>query len=131
MVLNFLTGPGATHGWHLDDPPFAVVIFVEAPPPEQGGLLELIPNWEKVCEQLGVPPQTGVNPTVKWCQDQGLVKQFHHIAGDVYVLHAGLALHRVTELIGDNARRVVLNFAYERNPDTTYGNTASILYRDM
>src|SRR5258707_14888378 len=37
QVVNWLEGPGDTHGWHLDDPPLALVTFVEAPTAMQGG----------------------------------------------------------------------------------------------
>jgi hypothetical protein len=45
MVVNRLKGVGQTHGWHLDDPKFALVIVVDTPPRDSGGFVEVIPNW--------------------------------------------------------------------------------------
>ena len=55
MVLNYLAKSGSTHGWHLDDPAYALVIVLEAPPRGEGGLVEIIPNWTSLCRELGVP----------------------------------------------------------------------------
>src|SRR5688572_24083750 len=48
QVINWLEGPGETHGWHLDDPPLALVVFLETPPASEGGALEYINGWRQL-----------------------------------------------------------------------------------
>jgi hypothetical protein len=95
-VLNVLHRPGDTHGAHTDDYPFAVVLFIEAPPePSDGGLLEFRPGQGDLAA-LGGPG----------------TRQVHHRRGDAYLLRSDVTAHRVTPLTRLGTRRTVLNFAY-------------------
>jgi hypothetical protein len=117
MVANIEAGAGATHGWHLDDLAYALVVSLEAPAaPAAGGLVEFIRDWRAVCERLGAPPEVDVGPTVDACRLLGLVRTAYHAAGDAYLLRADCCLHRVTELTTKGARRVVLVLAFDDRP---------------
>jgi len=131
MVINWLEGPGETHGWHLDDPPYALVIFVEAPAPNQGGEAEFITDWHRLCGRLGQDPEGDVTAFVAGCRELGLVHSKTHMAGDAYLLRADRCLHRVAPLTSEGARRVVLNMAFEAKPDIyRRGITAAYLYEN-
>jgi len=130
MVMNYLTKAGETHGWHLDDPAYALVLFLESIPGSYGGLLELIPRWRALCHQMGVGFETNVAPSAERCRAAGLVQVHHHVEGDAYLLRADQCLHRVTELSSGQLRRVVLNFAFEATAHPAYGATADKLYGD-
>lgn len=128
MVCNFLLTDGATHGWHLDDPAYALVFVLAAPAESAGGDLEYIADWSRVCRDSGADPSGDVALTVDRARRLGLVKRRRHRVGDAYLLRADRCLHRVTPLSGSNERRVALNFAYERTTTATYGESATVLY---
>jgi hypothetical protein len=131
MVVNYLTFQGATHGWHLDDPSYALVIITETTEGESGGRLEYIKDWRRICEQRGVSAEESVDDTVGHCRSQQLIRTHRHEAGDAYLLRADQCLHRVTELTSTQGRRVVINIAFEATPNPTYGFTANRLYTDQ
>jgi hypothetical protein len=117
MIATILNAPGNTHGWHLDDPPLALVIFVEAPAVDDGGLVELIRDWPRLCTEIGVDPKGDVNPIVEQCRAAGLIEQKHHSAGDAYLFRADECLHRVTPLLRPGLRRAILNLTFELVPN--------------
>jgi hypothetical protein len=128
MVCNFLLTDLATHGWHLDDPAYALIFVVDAPALGTGGELEYIADWEAVCAELGADPGADVEPVVTRARAAGLVTTMPHRAGDAYLLRADQCLHRVAPLSAPGRRRVALNFAYEATPTATYGDSATLLY---
>lgn len=128
MVCNLLLGERSTHGWHLDDPPFALVLVLEAPEPGQGGDLERIADWAGVCRRLGLDPGGDVTAAVDAASAAGLRTVTRHVAGDAYLLRADRCLHRVAPLRAAGCRRVALNFAYESTSRPTYGRSATTLY---
>lgn len=131
MVINWLEGPGETHGWHLDDPAYAMVIFVEAPEHGQGGEAEFITDWRRLCGRLGENPEVDVEAAVASCRELGLIHSKTHAAGDAYLLRADRALHRVAPITSEGARRVILNLAFEAKPDIyRRGVTAAHLYEN-
>jgi hypothetical protein len=127
MVINFLEKAGGTHGWHVDDPQYALVIILQAPQAAEGGYLEVIPNWVKNCRDLGLDPITDTKKAVDIFYDQGKVKKIYHNTGDCYLLNAGDCLHRVAPITGDT-NRVILNMAFDHRQSIEYGYTADILY---
>ncbi len=127
MVTHYMVGDSAQHGWHTDDPAYGFLIIIDAPPPEQGGLLEMIPRWRDFCEQAGLDPVRNLNPSAERARQAGFVRQRHHATGDAYLFRADLTLHQVTPIIG-NGRRVILNMAYDNTPEPQYGITATRLY---
>lgn len=131
IVINWLEGRGETHGWHLDDPPYALVIFIESPSPGQGGEAELIPGWRRLCGRLGKAEGGDVGAGVAGCRELGLVQSRTHAAGDAYLLRADRCLHRVAPLKAEGTRRVILNFAFEARPAAyRRGVTAAYLYEN-
>ena len=52
MMINYLLEPGDTHGWHVDDPAYALVVVPDAPAAGPGGLLELIAQWAEIRGEL-------------------------------------------------------------------------------
>ncbi|XEC32777.1 hypothetical protein JAO84_17000 [Streptomyces fradiae] len=98
-VLNILHREGDTHGAHTDDYPYALVMFLEAPDtPEEGGLLEYVPDAASLRDL------TAGSASAR--------RTAHHRAGDAYLLRSDTTAHRVTPLTRPEARRTVLNFAY-------------------
>lgn len=130
MVMHFLENVGSTHGWHLDDPPFALVIVLEAPPTIAGGILEFIPRWKEYCTSTQIANCGDLTMTVDRLRRRGLVQQRHHAAGDAYILRADEALHRVTPFRWLIQRRAILNLAFQNTPSAPYGESASLLYDD-
>jgi hypothetical protein len=127
MVANFLSEPGDTHGWHVDDPPYALILFFESPAVGHGGELEFIPSWHRFCVTRSIDPYHAVERSVDLARREGLVEIRHHEGGDAYLLRADKCLHRVTPLTaGDN--RSVINMAFEADLEVDYGETASRLY---
>lgn len=128
MVANFLHNSGDTHGWHLDDPAFALIIFAEAPGEDGGGELEYICNWKDLCRRKGRKPDEDIHDLIEWAGQNGLIDRQAHEAGDAYLLRADHNLHRVTPLTGAGLRRAAVNMAYQSSPATLYGQTANLLY---
>ena len=126
MVINYLNGPGATHGWHLDDPAYALVCVISAPPPEQGGFVEFIPDWTACCQTAAALPEVDVESTI--ARSRAEVRRCVFSSGDIYLMRADRCLHRVAELTAPGARRVALNLAFEQTPSPRYGHTATALY---
>lgn len=128
MVVNFLQEFGATHGWHLDDPPLALVLILEAPPSEYGGLLEYIPGWRAHCDRHGKLQDIDVGPLVDSARQMECVRTVYHAPGDAYLLKASECLHRVTLMHSSRHRRTVINMGFETVDNPRYGNTANLLY---
>lgn len=130
MVANFLQSSGDTHGWHLDDPPYALVIFAESPEPGDGGDVEIIPNWFDLCRRKNRRADEDIADLIAWAEDNNLVERLHHKPGDAYLLRADLNLHRVIPITAEGARRCVINMAFQTTPETKYADTADLLYGD-
>jgi hypothetical protein len=130
MVINYLTGLRSTHGWHLDDPAYALILVFEAPGPQQGGSVELIQDWHEFCRQNGENPDSNVEVGVAKARSQGLIRTEHLVAGESYILRADKCLHRVTEVVGQGGVRSAMNLGFECTPNPAYGHTASALYGD-
>lgn len=128
MVANFLQSSGDTHGWHLDDPPYALVIFAETPKPGEGGEVEIIPNWSDLCRRKQRQADQNIADLIAWAEENSLVDWLHHKAGDAYLLRADLNLHRVVPITAEGARRCVINMAFQTAPETEYADTADLLY---
>jgi hypothetical protein len=128
MVANFLHNSGDTHGWHLDDPAFALIIFADAPSEGGGGEIEYISNWKDLCRRKGRKPDEDIQDLVEWADKNGMVDRQSHRPGDAYLLRADHNLHRVTPLLRPGERRAAVNMAYQSAPDTLYGQTANLLY---
>lgn len=128
MVSNMLSGQGHTHGWHLDDPQLALVIFLNAPDPVFGGTLEYIPNWREICLEKGIDPNVDVEATIQILGDEVSVITDEHHAGDAYLLNAASHLHRVTPLTEGGGERWVVNMAFDTRKQIDFGETADLLY---
>jgi hypothetical protein len=128
MIATILNAPGNTHGWHLDDPPLALVIFADAPAADDGGLVEFIRDWPRLCTEIGIDPKGDVNPIVEQCRAAGLIEQKHHSAGDAYLFRADECLHRVTPLLRPGIQRAILNLTFELVPNVhRQGYTVGLL----
>jgi len=105
-VINMLHQGGDTHGYHLDDYPIALVLFIESPDCPDG------------CGQLEFCPVDGPHATQT---------ASHHV-GDAYVLRSDRLRHRV-QPIHDGCRRTVMNFAYAvKGEPVVQTASASLLY---
>ncbi|WP_320534427.1 HalD/BesD family halogenase [Robbsia andropogonis] len=127
IVANFLLGEDDTHGWHLDDPQFALIVVSAAPEPDDGGLLEFVSNWSAFCKQHGLAAEKDIEMAVALACERGEVRQCHHSAGECYLINAAENLHRVTPIVGRSTRRA-LNMAFDDRPNRWFGNTATLLY---
>lgn len=112
-VLNILHQAGDTHGFHVDDYPVALVMFVESPTcPDGCGRLEFCPA---VGEES---PDSAAHGS----------KTMAHRAGDAYLLRSDQLQHRV-QPIHDGCLRTVLNFAFAFEGETVeHSPSASMLY---
>ena len=128
MVANIQSGIGQTHGWHLDDPTYALVIVVDAPAPGTGGHVEYIPEWPRRRAAFIDGGITGIHEQVGLCVTAGHVRAYQPHCGDAYFLRAESALHRVAELGEGSGKRRILNIAFDDVPDKSYGSTAATLY---
>ncbi len=128
MVANFLQRSGDTHGWHLDDPAYALIIIAEAPHAGRGGEVEFIPNWIDLCRRKNCKPDKDIFKLINWADENGFIERCHHEEGDAYLLRADLNLHRVAPIKGKNERRSVLNLAFQSSKNMQYCNTADLLY---
>ncbi|CAB3759584.1 HalD/BesD family halogenase [Paraburkholderia solisilvae] len=128
MVANFLHHQDDTHGWHLDDPPYALVIFAEIPGENDGGALEVVANWTDLCRRKNRKPDQAIDDLISWAEENGLVDRHYHQAGDAYLLRADVNLHRVSPLVHAGSRRAVVNLAFQCTAVAHYGATANLLY---
>lgn len=127
MVINFLRDKKSTHGWHLDDPPYAFVLILEME--GNGGMVEIIPAWADYCQKRNIQSlYDNVEIHVKRARQEQLVHSKHFKAGTAYILYASNCLHRVSELITKDSRRIALNMAFEGNFDVFCKGTADLLY---
>jgi hypothetical protein len=127
-VLNRLDGRCATHGWHRDDPAFALTIVLIAPPAGTGGVVEYLPRWQAACAHRGITPDVPIDAGVEVLRADGLVRAIPLSASDAYLLRADTSLHRVTPLLCAGTSRVVLSLAFQDSLDTQYEGTADLLY---
>jgi hypothetical protein len=127
MVANYLESFEDTHGWHLDDPQFALVVILDSPRHDEGGNVEFIRDWRAFCAERKLDPDVDIERGVELARAQGNLEVEHHEAGDCYLLDAGACLHRVTP-IAHGAQRKVLNLAYHGDSRREYGHTADMLY---
>lgn len=129
MVFNYLNAKKSTHGWHLDDPTYAIIICFESPESEEDGRVELIKNWTDYCVANGRSPEDEVVDLVEQARRENLVTMVPVLrSNDAYVLRTDRTLHRVTEIRTEHATRAILNLAYENTKNPHYGQTATLLY---
>ncbi|MCB5190917.1 hypothetical protein LG198_09280 [Methylobacillus arboreus] len=128
MVANFLHNNGDTHGWHLDDPAYALILFAETPPEQAGGEVEFISNWLDLCRRKNRKPDENIQDLIAWAEENGMVDRHEHKSGDAYLLRADINLHRVSPLKNAGDRRSVVNLAFQATAVADYGLTADLLY---
>src|SRR5262249_17262449 len=74
MGIHYLLDAGWTHGWHLDGSIFCIlVVIIHAPPREQGGTLECIPNWQFYAKKFGYQEKEPLEKYVKACRKENLI----------------------------------------------------------
>lgn len=112
---------GDTHGWHVDDPPYALLFALKAPSPGNGGELETLRDWPEPA-RAALP--VGARPDNAHTETRALK------AGDGYLLRADRTLHRVRQLApGDpGMRRIVMSLAFEGATPTVYGDSSNVLH---
>lgn len=125
MVVNFLDQQSDTHGWHTDDPQYALVVICEAPELGKGGTLEFVADWKNFCAQHD--KSDDIDEQVARARIEGKVREEQFESGDAYLLDAGSNLHRVTPLLG-SGKRQALNMAFDDRSYRRYGLTAQLLY---
>lgn len=130
-VATWLNGRGETHGYHLDDPPIALIVILKAPASDLGGSLEMIADWREIARIFGHDPEKNVLPLVERLRRLNLVQSKAHAAGDAYLLRADQCLHAVTPLRSSEAQRCILNMAFELEPDIVrQSDTAAALFEN-
>lgn len=130
LVLNHLAFRDDTHGWHLDDPSWALVIVLEAPLPGAGGKVEIV----QPTEELGAFSAETTNAVVERARALGRVVELDLAAGDAYLLRADKCLHRVAPLTLAGARRSALNLAFEESATPAHAKflqTTTLMYGDV
>ncbi|WP_055524903.1 HalD/BesD family halogenase [Streptomyces graminilatus] len=107
LLINRMTRPGDSHGWHWDDYSYSLIWLFEAPGPEDGGAIEYVRNtvWDKA------------SPQVEEYLRRGPIQRRSPAVGSVYLLRADTAMHRVAPLITERARRTVMVLSYATEAD--------------
>ena len=91
-----------THGWHKDDYPIALIIVVEQPKREFGGVVKL--------------------------KNKNKVVDLKLNTGDCYILRSDRILHKVTELNTNKQKRIIFNFTYSiKDSKNITSGTAKVL----
>lgn len=108
FVINSLSTPRDTHGWHWDDYAFALIWCVDEPDPLSGGRVEYIPHsiWEKN------DPEAGLRETLR----ENPVTSLHLKEGDCYFMKSNTCLHRVTPILEETKRTAVI-YAFASTED--------------
>jgi hypothetical protein len=106
FIATRLERAGDTHGWHWDDYAYALVWVMQAPGPDCGGELEMVPDigWCKA------------DPRVEEILATRGVERRYLPARTVYLLRTDTTMHRVAPLRCD-ATRSVLCFSYATSLD--------------
>lgn len=109
-IINSQNKPADTHGWHFDDYTFALIWMVEAPGPFDGGRIEYVPNivWDKNAPREQLESVLTERP----------VQSIYVPAGSCYLMRAQTTLHRVTPLLQETQRTVIV-FSYASTADLT------------
>ncbi|MFP7486347.1 hypothetical protein SFC65_19475 [Priestia filamentosa] len=107
-IINSQQSVGDTHGWHWDDYTFAFIWVIDAPKEDEGALLEYIPNttWDK----------SDYQNCISKVLDSHEVKSRYLPEGTCYLMKAGTTLHRITPLLKDSTRTVIV-FSYASGED--------------
>ncbi len=101
VIATVLSQPGDTHGWHYDDYPIALIMCLEAPGSDAGGMVEL--DRESHIESVQLHP------------------------GDAYLMRTDKVRHRVAPIV-KQTKRMILNFTYSFNGlDVTPNGSAPLL----
>jgi hypothetical protein len=130
IVVNMLNGCGQTHGWHLDDPAFALIVVLETPHTNGGGTVEYIQRWRDLTRDLECDDTDCGGIAYHHALNNGLIKAITLQPGDCYLLNASETLHRVSPIVDQNSVRIAINMAFDHRRDVTYGSTADQLYSD-
>lgn len=127
IVVNFLDGIRDTHGWHLDDPQYALIAIIETPNFNDGGYLEYIPNWKAFTKKMNIGTFDNILNSVEAAKKHGHLEKEGFDIGDCYLLNAADNLHRVSPMLKEGRRKAV-NFAFDDRKYRIYGETATTLY---
>lgn len=127
LVLNFLDGKRDTHGWHLDDPRYALIIIIESPEKNAGGQIEFICDWKRLAKEESFSPDRNIEYGIEICERKGQLNSDTLRTGDCYLLEAGEVMHRVSPMSADGSRKA-LNFGFDDRRFRVYGQTATKLY---
>ncbi|MBF6150231.1 HalD/BesD family halogenase [Nocardia nova] len=105
FVITRLEAVGDTHGWHWDDYSFALVWVAECPSPEEGGVVECVPDtiWDKR------------SPRIEQLLQEREVHRLEAGPGEVYLMRTNTTLHRVCPL--RQGRRTIVNMAFATADD--------------
>eukprot|EP01103_Thecamoeba_quadrilineata_P002214 TRINITY_DN12206_c0_g1_i1.p1 TRINITY_DN12206_c0_g1~~TRINITY_DN12206_c0_g1_i1.p1 ORF type:complete len:258 (+),score=18.01 TRINITY_DN12206_c0_g1_i1:256-1029(+) len=127
--VHYLLDTNQTHGWHTDDGPFVLVICFDAPPKEDGGLLECIFNWKHLEKYKGYKEDNNLEQYVQECRRDNLVEQLYCAPGHAYLIAGNKVLHRVTPLTKNNTKRIVFASSYVDDPSVQFTDRVTGLYR--
>jgi hypothetical protein len=130
MVINILNKQHSTHGWHLDDPEYALVTIIEMR--GVGGNVEIIDidNLKRIVDTFDIENITkNASSISEVAKLHKLIYSKQYVSGQTYLIRAGKCLHRVSELVTQNGLRIALNMAFENTPQPSYGNSAHLLYQ--
>ncbi len=107
-IVNCQQAVGDTHGWHWDDYTYALVWLVDSPQMGQGGLIEYVQGikWDK----------TNVAECVNNVLRANTPQQLYVPTGSCYLLKADTTMHRITPLL-ENALRTVVVFTFASEAD--------------
>ncbi|ODS23388.1 hypothetical protein AB835_09205 [Candidatus Endobugula sertula] len=126
--VHYMTNTKNTHGWHLDDGPFILVLFLQSPEIGEGGLMECITDWDIIKQQQNFKEDQNLESHIDLCRKKGLVKKFYHAEGDAYLLAGNKILHRVSPITKPNRKRIIFVSSYLETPNAEFTSRVTGLY---
>ncbi|NET57589.1 MAG: ArpA protein [Symploca sp. SIO2E6] len=91
-----------THGWHWGDYSYILILMLESPPKEYGGLLQCVPHtsWNKERSRI-----------IEYLIENK-ISTYYNTAGAAYLLKADTTLHRTTPLEISGKRRTIIRLGF-------------------
>lgn len=127
MSIHFLNSQGSIHGWHLDSPPYTLILIIEKI--GDGGRVEIVPSWAEFCQNQKIEnPLEKIEDSVEIARQKNLISCKDFQANTVYLVHGSKCLHQVSEMTSKNSRRAVCSISFEGAEPVSYGGDITELF---
>jgi hypothetical protein len=97
IVVNKMSEPGDTHGWHWDDYTYSLVLVLEAPRSKSGAQVECVDGtqWDKR------------KARVKEYLESNSIQTLSLQSGSAYLLLGKRVMHRVSPMQENDSRKII------------------------